>query len=132
MPFIFIATNRLKPGAEAAERRRVPELVEFIERTEPRMLAFDEYLDTARGEVTVVQIHPDSHSMETHLEAIRQHAAGAYAETIERTTNIQALGAPSPSVLAVLRRQAGSGVPITSFPEHLGGFTRLGGGAPVG
>ena len=35
-PFIFIATNRLKPDAYEAERRRVPGLVEFIEAGEPR------------------------------------------------------------------------------------------------
>jgi hypothetical protein len=29
-PFIFIATNRLKPGAYEAQRRRVPGLVELI------------------------------------------------------------------------------------------------------
>jgi hypothetical protein len=30
-PFIFIATNRLKPGKLDRERARVPGLVEFIE-----------------------------------------------------------------------------------------------------
>jgi hypothetical protein len=126
MPFIFIATNRLKQGALSAERRRVPELVEFIENNEPQMLAFNEYVDTARGEVTVVQIHRDTNSMERHLQLIRDQASAAYAETIESTTSIVTLGAPSPTVLGVLRNQAGAGVPISSFPEHLGGFTRLG------
>jgi hypothetical protein len=37
-PFIFIATNRLKPGAYEAQRRRVPGLVELIEASEPRVL----------------------------------------------------------------------------------------------
>jgi hypothetical protein len=126
MPFIFIATNRLKAGALSAERHRVPGLVEFIEHNEPDMLAFNEYIDSARGEVTVVQIHRDAHGMEHHLDVIRDRAMAAYAETIETTVSILALGSPSPAVLAVLRRQAGAGVPITSFPEHLGGFTRMG------
>ncbi len=54
-PFIFIATNRLKPDAYEAERRRVPGLVEFIEAGEPRLLAFNEYTNDERTEVTVVQ-----------------------------------------------------------------------------
>jgi hypothetical protein len=41
-PFIFIATNRLKPGVLEAESRRVPELCSFIEAHEPRMLSFNE------------------------------------------------------------------------------------------
>ena len=57
-PFIFIATNRLKPGAYEAERHRVPGLVEFIKAGEPRLLAFNEYVNAERTEVTVVQVHP--------------------------------------------------------------------------
>jgi hypothetical protein len=52
-PFIFIATNRLKPDAYEAERRRVPGLVDFIEAGEPRLLAFNEYTNAERTEVTV-------------------------------------------------------------------------------
>src|SRR4051794_14186438 len=59
-PFIFIATNRLKPGAYEAERDRVPGLVEFIKGGEPRLLAFNEYVNVERTEVTVVQVHPDA------------------------------------------------------------------------
>jgi hypothetical protein len=40
-PFIFIATNRLKPGKLADERNRVPGLVDFIEANEPRVIAFN-------------------------------------------------------------------------------------------
>jgi hypothetical protein len=35
-PFIFIATNSLKPGKLDDERKRVPELCDFIEANEPR------------------------------------------------------------------------------------------------
>ena len=44
-PFIFIATNRLRAGALAAERARVPGLVAFVREHEPRLLAFNEYVD---------------------------------------------------------------------------------------
>jgi hypothetical protein len=50
-PFTFIATNRLKPGAYESERRRVPGLVDFIEAGEPRLLAFNEYINAERTEV---------------------------------------------------------------------------------
>ena len=42
-PLIFIATNRLKEGRFAAERERVAGLVELIEESETRLLAFNEY-----------------------------------------------------------------------------------------
>jgi hypothetical protein len=123
-PFIFIATNRLKPGKFDAERNRVPGLVDFVEANEPRLLAFHEYVNEQGTEVAVVQIHPDADSMAFHLEVIADRAAAAYAETVEATTGIQVFGMTNEGVLAILERQAGVGVPLSVKPYHLGGFTR--------
>ena len=46
-PLIFIATNTLKPGALEAERQRVPELSDFLKASEPRLIAFNEYVNDA-------------------------------------------------------------------------------------
>ena len=123
-PFIFIATNRLKPGKLGDERVRVPGLVELVEANEPRLLAFNEYVDEEGTEVAVVQVHPDADSMAFHMEVVAERAAAAYAETVEATTGIEVFGAPSDAVLEMLRRQAGAGVPLRVKPLHLGGFVR--------
>jgi hypothetical protein len=123
-PFIFIATNRLKAGRLALERERVPELVEFIEANEPRLIAFNEYVNEAGDEVTVVQVHPDAESMEAHLQIVRERAQAAYAETLDATVRIQVFGRPTQTILDTLRQQASSGVAISVNGEHLGGFTR--------
>jgi hypothetical protein len=125
-PFIFVATNSLKPGAYEAERRRVPGLSDFIEAGEPRLLAFNEYVNADRTEVTVVQVHPDAASMEFHMGLVGERAAQAYAETLDATTQIQVFGTPSEAVVDTLRVQAGAGVPLAVHAEHLGGFTRIG------
>ena len=62
-PFIFIATNRLKPGKLDDERARVPGLVDFIEANEPRLIALNEYVNEEGTEVAVVQVHRDADSM---------------------------------------------------------------------
>src|SRR6476661_8226382 len=108
-PFIFIATNRLKPGPLDRERKRVPGLVEFIEVNEPRLIAFNVYVNETGDEVTVVQIHPDAASMEAHMEIIRERALQAYAETLEATVRIQVFGEPTDAIFETLRRQAGTG-----------------------
>ncbi|MEN3279219.1 MAG: hypothetical protein V7607_359 [Solirubrobacteraceae bacterium] len=123
-PFIFIATNRLKPGRLDTERERVPRLVEFIEANEPRLIAFNEYVNEAGDEVTVVQVHPDAQSMEAHMEIVRERAQEAYAQTLDATVRIQVFGEPTQAILDTLRQQAGSGVAISVNGEHLGGFTR--------
>jgi hypothetical protein len=123
-PFIFIATNRLKEGQLERERERVPGLVEFIAAREPRLIAFNEFVNEAGDEVTVVQIHPDAASMEAHIEIVRERAQAAYAETLDATVRIQVFGRPTEAILEALRQQAGSGVEISVNGEHLGGFTR--------
>jgi hypothetical protein len=123
-PFIFVATNRLKPGKLADERQRVPGLSEFIEASEPRLIAFHEYASDDGTEVGVVQVHPDAESMAFHMRVIRERAERAYAETLDATTGIQVFGPPSDAILEMLRGAAGSGVPIRVKPHYLGGFTR--------
>jgi quinol monooxygenase YgiN len=123
-PFIFIATNRLKPDRLDAERDRVPGLVEFVEANEPRLIAFNEYVNEAGDEVTVVQVHPDAESMEAHMRIVRDRAQEAYAQTLDATVRIQVFGEPTQAILDTLRQQAGSGVEISVNGEHLGGFTR--------
>jgi hypothetical protein len=123
-PFIFIATNKLKEGKLEAERRRVPGLSDFIEASEPRLLAFNEYANEDGTEVSVVQVHPDADSFEFHMGVVRERAERAYAETLEGTTSVQVYGTPSDGIVEMLRQQAGSGVALTVRPHHLGGFTR--------
>jgi len=56
--------------------------------------------------------------------AVAERAARAYAQTLKATTGIQVFGTPSNPVIEMLRRQAGSGVPLNVKPHHLGGFVR--------
>ena len=123
-PLIFIATNRLKAGQLERERERVPGLVEFIEANEPRLIAFNEYLSDAGDEVTVVQVHPDTASLEAHMEIVRERAQEAYAETLDATVRIQVFGRLTDAILEGLRELAGDGVELSVNGEHLGGFTR--------
>ena len=123
-PLIFIATNRLKPGRLESERARVPGLVEFVEANEPRLISFNEYVNEAGDEVSVVQVHPDAASMEAHIGIVAERARAAYGETLDATVRIQVFGQPSEEMLTALKQQSGEGVEIVFHTEHLGGFTR--------
>jgi hypothetical protein len=122
-PFIFIATYRLREGRFGAEQQRVPGLASFVEVNEPRLIAFNEYVNESHNEVTVVQVHQDAASMGFHVGIIGERSRDAYARTLEATTGIQVFGTPSGNILRMLN-QAGSGVPLSIYPHHLGGFTR--------
>jgi len=123
-PFVFIATNRLKPGKLDSEKRRLPDLIDFIKANEPRLIAFNEYANEEGTEVAVVQVHADADSIVFHMNLVAERAARAYAQTIDATTNIQVFGTPGDTVADMLRRQTGAGVPLSIKPRFLGGFTR--------
>ena len=53
-----------------------------------------------------------------------ERSGRSYTETLEGTTSIRIYGTPSQAILDMLSKAAGSGVPMTVLPEHLGGFTR--------
>lgn len=121
--FIFVATNKVRPGRLADERRRAPAWAEFIERHEPRLIAFHEFLSEDGTEVEYVQIHPDAQSFEHHLRVLAG-AEGSYRDTLEATTTIRIYGVPTEQILDTLRHSVAPDVPITVIPTHLGGFTR--------
>src|SRR4051812_13137424 len=71
---------RTPPGARPRRVRR---------QNEPRLIAFNEYVNDTGTEVTVVQVHPDAASMQNHLGIVGERAAQAYEETLDATLAIQ-------------------------------------------
>ena len=69
-PFIFIATNRLKQGKLPSEKKRLPDLIDFIHTNGARLIPFNEYAKEEGTEVAVVQVHPDADSTLFHMELI--------------------------------------------------------------
>ena len=55
-PFIFIATNRLKQRKLASEKERLPDLIDFIQTKEPRLIAFNEYANEAGFDCVGVRV----------------------------------------------------------------------------
>jgi hypothetical protein len=121
--FVFIATNRVRPGRLDDERRRVPGWVDLIGRHEPRLIAFHEFLNEDGSEVEYVQLHPDAASFEHHLDVLAR-VGDSYRATLAATTAVRIYGTVTESILTALRASFGPDVPITVAPKHLGGFTR--------
>lgn len=104
MSSALIIEIRLEPRALDAERTRVPDLVQFPEDHEPRLIAFNEYADDHPEGITVMQIHP-------HAKTLYATVALERSSTSDEQTN------------ADQRRGAGNGRP-TIRPDHLGDVTR--------
>jgi hypothetical protein len=67
-PFIFISQSKIKEGRLDDFKRGLREMAEFVETNEPRVIAFEAYINDDGTEVTGVQIHPDADSMAFHMQ----------------------------------------------------------------
>src|SRR5688572_9739190 len=77
-PFVYVGTMSIKPGKLEDARKRLAELVDFVETNEPRMIAFHCFLDEGGTKLTILQVHPDSASMEFHMQVIAKHFTTAF------------------------------------------------------
>ena len=122
-PFIYIGTTTIKPGKLDEARKRIAELVDFVETNEPRMIAFHCYLDEEGNRLTVVQVHPDSASMEFHMQVNAKHFTTAF-DYLDEQISEQYYGRMSEALAAELAKWDEPNVAVTRMPSHEGGFTR--------
>jgi hypothetical protein len=122
-PFVYVGTWTIKPGKFEEARRWLAEHVELIETNEPRLVAFHFYFDEEGTTASVVQVHPDSASMEFHMELIAEHLGGAF-DYIDAILSEQYYGPMSESLSETLAKWEGPGVKVTKMPVHEAGFTR--------
>lgn len=119
-PLISVITYTIKPGKQEEARKRLAELVDFVETNEPRMIAFHAYLDQDGDTLCIVQVHPDSTSMEFHLQVNAKHFATAF-DWLDTSFNQQYFGPISDALAAELAKWDEG---FMHLPVHEAGFTR--------
>jgi hypothetical protein len=126
-PFIFISQSRIKEGRLGDFKKSLREMAEFVEANEPRVIAFEAYVNDDGTEVTGVQIHPDADSMAFHMQA-------AFEKIIEfdqylDTQSIEVYGVPNDAMLGMVKQIAegyGSEMSLRTMTHPVGGFVRAG------
>ena len=125
-PFISIATLRIKEGKLEDFRRSYREVVETVNEHEPRVIAFHGFVNEDGTEMTIIQVHPDTASMDFHMQVLRgklgEHVARALGPELIEPTRVEYYGTPSQTALEMDRQIPGLTVGIK--PVHVGGFTR--------
>ncbi len=120
--FVYIGTNTIKEGKVAECRKMVDEISKLVEKHEPRVIAFNFYLDEPGRQLVCVQVHPDAASMDTHMQVISEHLKTAY-DVLQETTSEQLYGPGGERMVDEFRQWAPNGV-FTVIPQHEVGFTR--------
>jgi quinol monooxygenase YgiN len=119
-PLINVFTYSIKPGKEEEARKRIAGLVDFVETNEPRMIAFHAYLDQDGTRLSIVQVHPDSASMEFHMQVNAKHFATAF-DVLDTSMGQQLFGSISDTLATELAKWDDQ---YTHVPVHEAGFTR--------
>jgi hypothetical protein len=124
-PILVVDTSEINEGRLSELKAAMAELVAFVEQNEERPLLYMVYVDSAGRNVTVIQLHPDSASMELHMKVAGskfQHFADLLTL---RTMDI--FGTPSERLLDQLRAKVRLlGEATLELHDLHAGFARLG------
>jgi len=103
-PIVYIDHSDIREGSLEELKAGVRLLVDFIDVREPQLIAYGFYIDEDAGRMTVVAVHPDSASLELHLDiGSPEFAKLAPLLTL---TSIECYGEPSQRALGQLRNKA--------------------------
>jgi len=124
-PIVYIDHSDIREGKLKEVKARVDELVEFVDAQEPQLLAYGVFIDEEGGGMTVVAIHPDSSSLELHME-IGRPAFRKFIELIDLRA-IEVYGRPDDKVLKQIQQKVemlGGNGSVNVHQQHAG-FTRF-------
>jgi len=122
-PIVFISSHRIKEGKLDGFKHVSREMVPLLEAAQPNTVLFQGYLNEEATGVTFVWVFPDADAMDLHFQGAEERAAKAY-EFIQ-PQRFEIYGRPSDQVLAMMRREAGTGVGLVVKPQPMGGFIHL-------
>jgi hypothetical protein len=123
-PFIVISKWRLKEGNLEELRKYYKRIVSIVKANEPQIIAFQGFLNEDGTEMTSIQIHPDTASMDFHMQVLRENwdeTFSRYSQIVHSNISIEYYGIPPASAVELdLMNER-----VTHFNSlHLAGFTR--------
>ena len=101
---VYVDTSDVREGALEELKAGIKELVDFVEANEPRVIAYNVYFNDDGTRMTVVHVHPDSASLEHHMEV----ASPVFRRFVDLVTlsSIHIYGEPGEKVLKPVREKA--------------------------
>lgn len=123
-PIVYIDHSDVREGRFEDLQAAIRRLVDFIEVREPRLVVYGFHLDEEARRMTVVAVHPDTASLELHMEVGREEFRKLGGMITLRS--IEVYGSISDGARELLDQKVKmlgeGGVVVT---ERFAGFTRL-------
>ena len=124
-PVIYLDRSDVHEGRWEELKAGIEALVVFVDRHQPQMVTYSLHLDEPANDMTVVSIHPDSASLERHIEVGGPEFAKL--RSLLQLREIEVFGPLSERAIELVKRKAialGDTGAVT-LHEQFAGFHRL-------
>jgi hypothetical protein len=101
---VYIDRSEILGGKLEELKEGINQLVEFVDSREPQLISYGFFINEEAARMTVIAVHPDSASLEYHMEI-----AGAEFRKLAgfvKLLTIEVYGEPSDKALKQLRQKA--------------------------
>jgi hypothetical protein len=122
-PLILLSTFRVKEGKLEDLKRYYSKNIEFFKANEPRLIAFHGFLNEDGTEMTSIQVHLDTGSMDFHMKMLTDNWEERFSEygQLLEVVKVEYYGRPPQSALEM---DLQGGFDLRLKPLHIAGFTR--------
>jgi hypothetical protein len=103
-PIVYIDTSTIREGKLEELEAAMKHLAAFVEANVPQLISYGFFLDQDSTQMTVVAVHPDSASLEFHMD-VGGDEFRQFADLID-LSRIEVYGVVSDAVLERLHRKA--------------------------
>jgi hypothetical protein len=122
-PIFYVDTSSIREGKLKELEAAMEHLAAFVEANMPRLISYGFFLNEDRTQMTVVAIHPDSASLEFHLDTGAAEFR-KFSDLID-LVRIEVYGQVSDAVLDRLQQKAQMlGTGAVAVHDFYAGFTR--------
>ena len=122
-PIVYVDVSEIRAGKEEQLEAAMDHLARFVEARIPRVASYGFFLDEERRTMSVVAVHPDSESLEFHLNEGNEEFR-KFGELID-LSRIEVYGGVSDGVRERLERKARMlGRGTVTVHEFRAGFVR--------
>lgn len=128
-PVVYVTTSRIKEGKIQEYQTFYAKLLKVIEENEPRLIAFHVFANEDGTEMTQIQVHPDTASMDDHMQVLAEKM-GMLADDLTEVfqflevVRVEVYGTPGDRAEEMDKPLMEAGIPFTFKPRHVDGFTR--------
>ena len=120
-PIVYVDHSDIREESIEELKAGIKRLVDLIDVREPQLITYGFYIDEGTATMTVVAVHPDSASLELHMDiGSEEFRKLAHLLTL---TAIECYGRPSERALQQLRQKAatlGNGGTVISIGRFAG------------